>query len=140
MGPLSLLTRGPKRYPKSRSSSDFSYSFSPQRSGAALRILMSAYVCNPTRGSEAGVGWSVAQACASRHDVTLLTQSLERNDIEAALARDPELAAHLRVIYVDVPGSAPRREGRGNRLLHHRWQRRIVEVARDLHRQTLFDV
>jgi glycosyltransferase involved in cell wall biosynthesis len=105
-----------------------------------VRVLLSSYVCNPTMGSEAGVGWALARAAAQRHDVTLLTQSLERHDIEQALADDAVLAAHLHVVYLDVPGSAPRRGGHGTRLHHHRWQRRVTHVGRELHRQQPFDV
>ena len=88
--------------------------------GRVVRVVMTAYVCNPTRGSEAGLGWSLAEAAAAHHDVTLLTQSIERADIEAARRASPALAARLAPVYVDVRGAAPRREGRGTRLHHHR--------------------
>ncbi len=67
-----------------------------------LRILLSAYACEPHRGSEPGVGWEWATRLAKIHDVTVITRANNREVIESAL-RDcnPE---HLpKFIYVDLP-------------------------------------
>lgn len=37
------------------------------------RILVSAYACNPRRGSKEAAGWGWVQAIAAHHDVTVLT-------------------------------------------------------------------
>lgn len=47
-----------------------------------LRILAIAYACNPTRGSEFGVGWGWVKAIAEGHDVTVLTADFNSGDIE----------------------------------------------------------
>ena len=47
-----------------------------------LRILAIAFACNPTGGSEAGVGWGWVNAIAAHHDVTVLTADFNSGDIE----------------------------------------------------------
>jgi glycosyltransferase involved in cell wall biosynthesis len=47
-----------------------------------LNILAIAYACNPTRGSEFGVGWGWVTAIAANHDITVLTANFNSTDIE----------------------------------------------------------
>lgn len=52
-----------------------------------MKILMSAFSCGPGRGSEPGVGWNMAIAAAQQgHDVTVLTQSEFRTEIEREIS------------------------------------------------------
>ena len=52
-----------------------------------MRLLLSAYACEPGRGSEPGVGWNWAIALAALgHDVWVLTRANNRDRIEQALA------------------------------------------------------
>jgi glycosyltransferase involved in cell wall biosynthesis len=54
-----------------------------------MRILLSAYACEPDQGSEPGVGWRWALELARLgHEVTVLTQTKNRPVIEAALPGD----------------------------------------------------
>ncbi len=48
-----------------------------------LKVLLSAYACEPNRGSEPGVGWEWANRLAEFHDVTVLTRANNRDLIEA---------------------------------------------------------
>src|ERR1700720_4879126 len=50
-----------------------------------LRVLLSAYACEPHKGSGPEVGWQWALQMARFHDVTVLTQSKNRPVIERAL-------------------------------------------------------
>jgi glycosyltransferase involved in cell wall biosynthesis len=50
-----------------------------------LRVLMSAFACEPFQGSEPEVGWQWAVQMARFHDVTVVTQSKNRANIERAL-------------------------------------------------------
>ena len=50
-----------------------------------MRILLSAYACEPGKGSEPGTGWNLALALANRFDVTVLTRANNREPIEQAL-------------------------------------------------------
>ncbi len=65
------------------------------------RILLSAYACEPGRGSEPGVGWSWATELARLgHQVTVLTRDDNRIPIAMHMQRP---APNLRFIYYDLP-------------------------------------
>ncbi|RYG98898.1 MAG: glycosyltransferase family 1 protein [Alphaproteobacteria bacterium] len=51
-----------------------------------LRVLLSAYACEPGKGSEPGTGWHMAMELAKRYDVTVLTRANDRGPIEKELA------------------------------------------------------
>ena len=66
-----------------------------------VRILVSAFACGPGFASETGNGWNWSAALADAgHEVTILTTSRRRPEIEAALREHPDRT--LRVVYVDV--------------------------------------
>ena len=50
-----------------------------------LKVLISAYACEPNKGSEPEVGWQWALQMARFHDVTVLTRSNNRPAIEKEL-------------------------------------------------------
>jgi glycosyltransferase involved in cell wall biosynthesis len=54
--------------------------------GERIKVLLSAYACEPGKGSEPYVGWSWANALARHCDVTVLTRNNNRSPIESALA------------------------------------------------------
>jgi glycosyltransferase involved in cell wall biosynthesis len=51
-----------------------------------IKVLLSAYACEPGKGSEPYVGWSWANALAQHCEVTVLTRANNRGPIERALA------------------------------------------------------
>lgn len=65
-----------------------------------LKILAVAYACNPSQGSEEGVGWGWVKSIASGHDVDVLTAGYHRKDIERAMAGEGQAAGHVRFHYV----------------------------------------
>ncbi len=54
-----------------------------------LKVLISAYACEPNKGSEPEVGWQWALQMARFHDVTVLTRTNNRAVIEAGLRALP---------------------------------------------------
>jgi glycosyltransferase involved in cell wall biosynthesis len=77
-----------------------------------MKLLISAYACEPNRGSEPGVGWEWATRLAARHEVTVIT----RSNNQVAIAN--ELAAGTatgkpQFIYVDLPDFFLRLKKRG---------------------------
>jgi glycosyltransferase involved in cell wall biosynthesis len=66
-----------------------------------MNLLLSAYACEPGKGSEPAVGWNWALALMRRgHQVHVLTRSNNRAVIESAeAARSPALTFH----YYDLP-------------------------------------
>ncbi len=105
-----------------------------------MKVLLSAYACEPGRGSEPGAGWTWTRAAAIQHDVWLLTRTNNRAAIERALIADPHL--RLQPIYLDLPPWARwwKGGGRGARIDYLLWQVLAGKVARRLHREHRFDV
>ncbi|GIX50468.1 MAG: hypothetical protein KatS3mg132_662 [Limisphaera sp.] len=79
--------------------------------GERRKVLMSAYACEPGRGSEPEVGWRWATEMARYHDVTVVTRANNRSVIEAALASMPP--PHPGFLYYDPPAPWVRWKGRG---------------------------
>ncbi len=108
--------------------------------GRRLRVLMSAYACEPGRGSEPGVGWNLAKAMAVHHDVWVLTRANNRAVIEAELRQRP--VSGLRFLYFDLPRWVAwwKRGGRGVQMYYYLWQLWAIAVARAAHRAVGFDI
>ncbi|NUN48946.1 MAG: glycosyltransferase family 4 protein [Candidatus Brocadiae bacterium] len=106
-----------------------------------MKILISAYACEPGRGSEPGVGWNAALQAARRHDVWLLTRSGNRAAIESGLRILPD-GARIRVCPVADPRSGclvP--AGRSGKWIDYgRWQVAALDTAEELHRTVGFDL
>jgi glycosyltransferase involved in cell wall biosynthesis len=105
-----------------------------------LKVLISAYACEPGKGSEPGVGWNIVVQAARRHDVWAITRANNRPAIEAELARSPVPGLHM--VYYDLPPWMRwwKRGARGARLYYYLWQLALYRVARRLYRRTSFDV
>ena len=105
-----------------------------------MKVLISAYACEPERGSEPGCGWTWSRAAARSHDVWVLTRANNRPRIERALAAAP--APRLRFVYLDLPRWTRfwKRGHVGVRLYYTLWQIAAVRTARRLHRAHRFDV
>jgi glycosyltransferase involved in cell wall biosynthesis len=105
-----------------------------------VKVLVSAYACEPAKGSEPGAGWNWALAAARRHEVWVLTRTNNRATIEEALARNPTLNLHFE--YIDLPRWARwwKRGPKGARLYYVLWQLLAAVQARRLQRERGFDV
>lgn len=67
---------------------------------AGLKVLLSAYACNPRKGSEEGVGWSWVRCIAGFCDPWVLVAEYHRDDIEAHLRRYPDEMSNVHFVYV----------------------------------------
>ena len=105
-----------------------------------LRILISAYACEPNKGSEPGVGWNFISHMAKYHNVVVLTRSNNRHAIEEALHFSP--IPGLQLAYIDLPDWAThwKRGARGIQLYYYLWQIWGFWVARRLHQESPFDL
>jgi glycosyltransferase involved in cell wall biosynthesis len=107
----------------------------------ALRILLSAYACEPLKGSEPGVGWHWAMALArSGHEVWVITRANNRDSIERALRAEPR--PHPSFMYYDLPawGRWWKSGSRGVRLYYVLWQWGAYRAVRQLNRVCRFDI
>jgi glycosyltransferase involved in cell wall biosynthesis len=107
-----------------------------------VKVLHSAYACEPGKGSEPGVGWNAAAALAHYHEVWVLTRANNRPAIQRGLATDMGTAARLHFVYYDLPRWARwwKRGERGIHLYYYLWQIGAYFAARRLHREIGFDL
>ncbi|PZV14666.1 MAG: glycosyl transferase family 1 [Leptolyngbya sp.] len=107
-----------------------------------MKVLISAYSCEPGKGSERGVGWNVASEVAKHHEVWVLTRPDEsREAIEAELERNPNQNLHF--VYFTLPfwrDSLRWGQSGAIQLHYYLWQIQAYFVARPLHREIGFDV
>lgn len=105
-----------------------------------MKILLSAYACEPNKGSEPGVGWNWALALAQRgYDVHVLTRSNNQRAIEGALVR-PNL--QLKFHYYDLPrGLRFWKHWPGGIYLYYLlWQMGAYRVGKKLHSREQFSL
>src|SRR5215471_11967053 len=104
------------------------------------KVLLSAYACEPNRGSEQGVGWHWAQQISRFYEVWVLTRANNRAVIEQALTETPLPNIHW--LYYDLPWWLRfwKRGPRGMRLYYYLWQIGTFSLAKRLHKETHFDV
>jgi glycosyltransferase involved in cell wall biosynthesis len=105
-----------------------------------LKVLLSAYACEPGKGSEPGVGWSWVHQLARFHDVWVITRANNRAPIERALHANPLPNVHW--IFVDLPSWARfwKRGARGVQLYYYLWQLAAYRHGRVYQRRIGFDV
>lgn len=108
--------------------------------GRPLKVLISAYACQPGRGSEPGVGWNCVRQIARFNEVWAITRANNRDPIEKALAKEPLPNVHW--IYFDLPRWASfwKKDQRGIHLYYPLWQLGAYILARKLVREIRFDL
>ncbi len=113
----------------------------PASSPAPLKVLLSAYCCEPNLGSEEGVGWNTVCQVARRHQVWVLIGTDEREAVEHYLEHDPMPNVHW--VFVDVPQWLTRswKKGeRGRRLHYMLWQYWAYLEGKRLQQEIGFDI
>jgi glycosyltransferase involved in cell wall biosynthesis len=107
-----------------------------------MKILLSAYSCEPNKGSERGVGWNVAREIAKYHEVWVLTRPDEsKEEIEAELALNP--IPNLHFVYFTLPfwqDSLRWGQSGAMQLHYYFWQIQAYFVGKKLHREVGFEV
>ena len=105
-----------------------------------MKVLVSAYACEPGTGSEPAVGWNCVQQISRFHEVWVVTRANNRQAIAGALAKNPLPNVHW--IFVDLPRWARfwKSGQRGVRVYYCLWQFMIYLEARRLHQKINFDV
>lgn len=106
----------------------------------SLRVLISAYACEPFKGSEPGVGWNWVLQIARFHEVWVITRQNNRASIERMSDEEPMPNAHF--VYIDLPPWARfwKKGARGVHFYYYLWQLYAYFAARKLHKTVEFDV
>ena len=105
-----------------------------------LKVLVSAYACEPCKGSEPAVGWNFVLNLSSNHDLWVLTRSNNRESIEDELKKNN--ISNLHFIYYDLPKwfSWWKRGQKGVRLYYHLWQLGAQKIASKFSSSIKFDL
>ena len=102
------------------------------------KVLISAFACNPQKGSEPGLGYNYVRRLAERCELTVITEQMQnRAPIEEACRNDPVLR-EIRWRYTPWPSVT--HDGRRNDGVnfiryydfYRRWQRRAYKLAKTL--------
>jgi glycosyltransferase involved in cell wall biosynthesis len=116
------------------------------------KILVSAYACNPVRGSEEGVGWGWVTAMSRYHVLHVITAEFHRDSIEAAVSEEPDSFRNIHFHYV---AHKPWHYSISSRLwlfiessvlkptmnyAYRLWQRDAYVLAKELHNKHKFDL
>ena len=105
-----------------------------------MKILLSAYACEPHKGSEPAVGWNWTLALIKQgHEVFVLTRSNNQASIGAYIRKH---ALNMQPVYFDLPAWCRRwkRWPGGLYLYYLLWQIGAYRLAKQLHREQSFDV
>jgi glycosyltransferase involved in cell wall biosynthesis len=110
--------------------------------GDSVKVLLSAYACEPGKGSEQEVGLRAMLAAARRHDVWVLTRENSIPLLEEFLAHHPLWdRIHLHGIDLDGPIRRVKRAGLpGLHIYYDAWQRLAAVHAAELDRRVDFDL
>jgi glycosyltransferase involved in cell wall biosynthesis len=103
-----------------------------------MRVLLSAYACEPHKGSEPEVGWQWALQMARYHEVTVLTQTKNKPVIEQFSGSQ----SRPRFAYYALPHVLQRlrRFASGFKLYYILWQRSARRVVARLHQEERFEL
>ncbi|MGK7926913.1 MAG: glycosyltransferase family 4 protein [Spirulina sp.] len=105
-----------------------------------MKILLSAFACEPGQGSEEGIGWNMAIEAAKSHEIWVLTRGFCHHTIEPYLTKNP--TPNLHFVYFEPFGWSEDWRGRQGLLTLHYylWQIWAYFVGRKLHKTIGFDV
>jgi len=103
-----------------------------------MNILLSAYACDPYRGSEPGYAWNLAYHLTLRgHEVHVLTRASNRPNVEQELAKMQLPNLHFYFLPVSTENTFFHKYI-PYQFIYYLWQKEIVRYARTLN--TRFDV
>ncbi|MEP9373351.1 glycosyltransferase [Mesorhizobium sp. KR1-2] len=108
-----------------------------------MRILASAYACEPNPGSELGKGWNFASELARQgHDVTVLTCGSHHRSAIERYCEKQQLPDRLSFVWHDVPGWPGPGYENAHRIRQHyyMWQMTARRTVARLHAENPYDV
>lgn len=106
-----------------------------------MKVLLSAYACEPNKGSEPGVGWNWAvEVERLGHQVWVLTRENNKTVIDDYWHENTK-PSNLNFIYYDLPKwlSWWKKGGRGVHLYYFLWQIGAFFIARAKHKEIEFE-
>ena len=104
-----------------------------------LKVLVSAYACESSKGSEPGVGWNWVNQISRFHDVWVITRENNKESIEESKTK---MNSSVNYEYYDLPRWMRfwKKGNRGVYLYYYLWQIGAYFVARRLHKKVQFNI
>lgn len=107
------------------------------------KVLLSAYACSPTKGSEEGNGWSWASGLAARgFEVWCFTNVAYEKEILRAMEQSP--IEHLHFVFVRLPALAEKYllnpDSKKIYFHYNLWRRKAGRKAVKMHKELRFDI
>lgn len=104
-----------------------------------LKILISAYACEPDKGSEPGVGWNWVTSISSDHEIWVITRANNKEIIEQKLNNSVEL--NIKWLYYDLPPTLVAwKKWMGVHVYYYLWQICVYLKFRRILQNESFDV
>jgi glycosyltransferase involved in cell wall biosynthesis len=96
-----------------------------------LKIMVSAYACEPDKGSEPGVGWNWVLQMSKYFDLWVITRLSNRETIERYIYSHPEYT-NIHFIFFDLPKWIRfwKKGMRGVRVYYNIWQLMINHIIK----------
>ncbi len=105
-----------------------------------MKILLSAYACEPGKGSEPRLGWMWVTYLSKRHEVWVITRANNKPLIEDELRKNPTTKANF--LYYDLPPWIRfwKKGRRGYHLYYYLWQVGIYFKFKDFIKRMDFHI
>ena len=105
-----------------------------------MNILVSAYACEPNRGSESEVGWKWVESISKKNKVWVLTRSNNKDKIEKDLHKI-DSKENIRFVYIDLPDKLKKwKKGKqGVYVYYILWQIKAFLEAKKISKVQTFD-
>lgn len=106
-----------------------------------MNILLSAFACEPNKGSEPGVGWNWAINLAKKHNVYVITRGESQPYIEKYMKENP--IENLFFFYFEDNGMMhfiDKKIPMGFRIYYKWWQKKIVPIVKKIVKSNKIDI
>lgn len=108
-----------------------------------LKVLLICYACDPSHGSEQGMGWNFAHHISKHHDVHVLVEKGKfKPRMEEYIATHPEEVSHITFHYIFRERHRTLRQiwPPSYYWYYRKWHRDALAYAEKLHQQEQFDL
>lgn len=107
-----------------------------------LKIFVSAYACEPGKGSEIGVGWHWVLEMSKYFELWVLTRANNQEPIEKYFKEHPEVNRGINWVYFDCPEYIKRfkHQMRGVRTYYTIWQLMSNKIVKEVMRNNGIEI
>jgi glycosyltransferase involved in cell wall biosynthesis len=108
-----------------------------------MKVLISAYACNPNKGSEPGVGWGFVKALSEHHELWVIVEEERcKLDISLYLDNNPEFSERVHFYFIKKQRNRILRKiwPPSYYIYYRRWHQEAYHLAQKLHEEVGFEI